>query len=98
MGRIILLKRCMPGILRLMRNENSDYPNFLDKHDPAFVRFQTALDNTFRQLRASGIGTESGHTEGISRDEENQLWSSGNNFKLTVKNLLKMLSRYQNIQ
>jgi hypothetical protein len=65
------------GILRSMRLENPNYPNILDKHDTTFLEFQTALDNMFKQLRQRGIGAESIHTESISLDEENQLWSCG---------------------
>lgn len=65
------------GILHRMKNENPEYPNFLDKKDPIFVPFQITLDNLFKQLRADGVGAEFVHTEGISQEDEEQLWSSG---------------------
>ena len=33
------------GILRHMRVENPEYPNFLDKKDPAFTGFLNTVDN-----------------------------------------------------
>ena len=54
-----------------MLSENPLYPNFLDKKAPKFAKFTTTLDN----LRASGVGADSKHTEGISMDEENLLKS-----------------------
>ena len=66
----------LSGILRYMRSENPSYPNFLDKKDPKFAKFTTTLDNLFKDLRASGVGADSKHTEGISMDEEDLLWKS----------------------
>ena len=67
----------LTGILRYMKVENPVYPNFLDKGDPAFSTFLVTLDNLLKSLRADGIDANSLHTEGISSDEENQLWTSG---------------------
>ena len=60
-----------------MKANNPAYPNFLDKNVPEFSTFQTTLDNVFKVLRSSGVGLESKHTEGISAEEEDVLWSSG---------------------
>ena len=79
----------LTGILRHMRLENSDYPNFLDKDDPAFSTFLITLDNLFKALRADGIGTKSLHTEGISNEEENRLWTSCVMNTNTPKGLLR---------
>ena len=59
-----------------MHSENPLYPNFLDKKAPKFTKFTATLDNLFKDLRASGIGADSKHTEGISMDEEDLLWKS----------------------
>ena len=67
----------LSGILRYMRLENSDYPNFFDKSDAAFSVFRTCLDNVFKGLRSDGVGAQSSHTEGISMEEENKLWDTG---------------------
>lgn len=67
----------LTGILRYMRTENPHYPNFLEKHSPDFSEFATTLDNIFKLLRTSGIGADSKHTESISNEEEDTLWSSG---------------------
>ena len=47
------------------------------KNGERFSTFQTTLDNVFKVLRSSGVGLESKHTEGISAEEEDMLWSSG---------------------
>ena len=60
-----------------MRSLNSDCPNFLDFSDIHFVSLQNALDNTFRKLRAQGVGSKSKHTEVFSKEEEDKLWISG---------------------
>ena len=65
------------GILRHMRVSNPRYPNFLEGNDPDFVRFRNTLDNLFKVLRTTGIGSSSSHTEDISKDDERQLWSCG---------------------
>lgn len=67
----------LTGILRYMRIENSNYPNFLEKNSPVFSGFAKTLDNIFKDLRKSGVGSESQHTEVISRKDEDTLWSSG---------------------
>ena len=67
----------LSGILRYMRAENSSCPNFLDKRDPAFKSLHGTLDVHFRKLHESGIGRKVRHTELITKDEENKLWSSG---------------------
>ena len=77
-----------------MRLENSDYPNFLDKDDPAFSTFLITLDNLFKALRADGIGTNSLHTEGISNEEENRLWTSCVMNTNTPKGLLRAVFYY----
>ena len=35
------------------------------------------MDNTFRQLQQSGVGSTSKSAEAFSKGEENQLWESG---------------------
>ena len=82
------------GILRHMRAENVNYPNFLDKNNPAFSSFQTSLNNLFKQLRSSGVGAESVQTEGISHEEENRLWESGVLNTDTPKGLLRAVFFY----
>ena len=60
-----------------MKAKNTRYPNFLDKNDQDFSLFTTTLDNLFKNLRKSGIGAHSSHTEDISKEDEEKLWSSG---------------------
>ena len=63
------------GILRYMKSENPMYPNFLEKSNPVFAEFTTTIDNLFKNLRSSGIGATK-HTESISPEEEELLWTS----------------------
>jgi len=60
-----------------MRLANPATPNFLDKKDSRFRGLQTVVDNTFKKLRAEGIGCNSKHTETLSKEDENILWDSG---------------------
>ena len=63
------------GILRKMRAENPNYPNFLESSDPEFLSLTRTLDNLFKSLRLQGVGSTSA-TECISAEEEELLWSS----------------------
>ena len=67
----------LSGILRHMKSVNPMYPNFFDKNDPSFFTFNVTLDNLFKNLRSEGVGATSKHTQGISAEEENLLWTSG---------------------
>ena len=79
----------LSGILRHMRAVNPNYPNFLEKNDTRFKKFMTVLDNLFKSLRSSGVGSEEKHTEGISSEEEDMLWSSGVLNDTTADGLLR---------
>ena len=67
----------LTGLLRHMRSLNPECPNFLDFSDVRFVSLQNALDNIFRELRAQRVGSESKQSEAFSKEEEDQLWTSG---------------------
>lgn len=67
----------LSGILRHTKSVNPMYPNFFDKNDPLFSTFNVTLDNLFKNLRSEGVGATSKHTQGISAQEENLLWTSG---------------------
>ena len=71
------IQAILAGILRAMRAQNPNYPNFFNKEDPSFTTFNVTIDNLFKSLRADGVGAQSGHTESISIEEEDQLWNSG---------------------
>lgn len=60
-----------------MKVKNPHYPNFLDKKDNDFALFTVTLDNLFKQLRKSGVGASFAHTENISKEVEEKLWSTG---------------------
>ena len=65
------------GIPRDMRACNPTYPDFPDMRDPDFSDFTTTLDNLFKSLQLRGIGSLTNATEGLTLEEEEQLWLSG---------------------
>ena len=65
------------GILREMRVQNPNYPNYLDKQDSTFAAFLNTVNNLLKSLREFGVGSTSSHTEEISTEEESLLRSSG---------------------
>ena len=69
-------------LVRHMRAHNNNAPNFMDKKNTEFQRLHGTLDNYFRKLHQNGIGRKVKHAEVITKDElwkdeENQLWNSG---------------------
>lgn len=84
----------LSGILRHMRTENPEYPNFLSGQDPEYQPFKTALDSIYIKLTTDGVGAESSHTQSIAPDEKNQLWSTGVLNVETPKGLLKAVFFY----
>ena len=64
------------GILRKMRAENPNYPNFLESSDQEFSSFTRTLDNLFKSLQSQGVGSTTSVMESISAEEEELLWSS----------------------
>ena len=79
----------LTGLLRHMRSLNPECPNFLDFSDPRFTTLQNYLDNLFRDLRARGVGSESKNAEVFSKEEEDQLWTSGTLSVDSPKGLLR---------
>ena len=65
------------GILRHMRNSNPECPNFLNKKVARFKPLQNTLDSLFNSLHSEGIGIQVKHSETLSKDDEDKLWSSG---------------------
>ena len=65
------------GLLRHMKDMNTGCPNFLDKQDTRFKKFQGTLDSHFHNLHASGLGREVKHARVLSKDDEEKLWKSG---------------------
>ena len=64
----------LTGVLRHMRTLNVDCPNFLDTNDKGFAKFHACLDNIFRDLRATGVGSSTKHAEPFTKEEETRLW------------------------
>ena len=71
------LNQILAGLLRHMRSSNPDTPNFMDKKNTHFKGLHGTLDNIHRKLHENGKGTKVKHAEVITRDEEDQLWDSG---------------------
>ena len=66
----------LSALLRSMRDNNPNCLNFLDKN-PKFKMLHGTLNSHFRKLHEVGVGTKVKHSEIISKEEENTLWSSG---------------------
>ena len=52
-------------------------PDFLNKDDIRFNGLLTVMDNRFKELRVDGVGSNSKHTEILTKEEEGRLWESG---------------------
>ena len=65
------------GLLRYMRENVPGCPNFLDKKDSRFRPLQGTLDALFHQLHSDGVGVQTKHTEILTKEDEEKLWSSG---------------------
>ena len=71
------LQNLLSGILRCMREQHSDTPDFLSKKDWRFRALRGTIESTFAELRKNGVGAEVKHTPIIEKKEEEQLWSVG---------------------
>ena len=67
----------MCGLLRYMHSVNPSAPDFLNKDDIRFNSLLTVMDNRFKELRVDGVGSNSKHTEILTKEEEGRLWGSG---------------------
>ena len=73
------LHQLLCGLYRHIKTIRTDCPNFVDKNNTlqAATYVHGTLDSLFRKLHENGIGRKVKHSEIISRDEEEKLWSSG---------------------
>ena len=71
------LYQLMCGLLRHMKECNSDCPNFLDKKDNLFRTLHSAMDAHFHHLHSYGVGREIKHAKSLSREDEQKLWATG---------------------
>ena len=72
------LHSIMSGLLRYMRTVDPQRcPNFFARNNAEFVTLQNTMDSVFRTLRKEGIGSEKKTAKPFSKEEEQQLWSSG---------------------
>ena len=60
-----------------MLSLNPAAARFLDKKNPTFKELHGTLDNLFRRLHEGGAGRQVKRAEVITKQEENQLWESG---------------------
>ena len=60
-----------------MRSRKPNCCNFLDSDDHRFEELHDSIDNLFRELRSSGVGSDTKSAEVITKDEEAQLWEKG---------------------
>ena len=51
--------------------------NFLDTDNPEFRSLHTVIDNVYRNLRMSGVGSSSKGAETFKKEEELELWEKG---------------------
>ena len=61
------LYQLLGGVLGHMWTENTSYPNFSDKQDPALKQFHETLDSHFQKLHEAGIGRKVKQNELITR-------------------------------
>ena len=73
------LYQLMCGLLRHMKECNSDCPNFLDTKDNQFRTLLSAMDAHFHHLHSNGIGREIKHAKSLSRAKAKGNWSHGDN-------------------
>ena len=52
-------------------------PNFLSRKNLAFRELNAATDRHYRELRASGVGTEKKSAQPLTEEEVERLWSLG---------------------
>lgn len=66
----------LTGLLRHMRNINTNCPNFLAKNHPMFKDLHNTIDGLFRKLRSEGVGSSKNSSEPFSKHEEKLLFDS----------------------
>ena len=84
----------LAGLLRYMQRIDAECPNFLDVKNPEFKEIHAVINTYFRQLRESGVGTETKHTPIITKEEENCLWDQGVIGVETPESLLRAVFYY----
>ena len=67
----------LAALLRHMRSINPVCPSFLSASNSEFAELHRSLENTFRELQAHEVTSETKRSEGFSKEEEDRLWSSG---------------------
>ena len=88
------LQSLLSGILRYMREQHGDTPDFLSKKDWRFRGLRGTIESTYSELRKNGIGAEVKHTPIVTKEEEDQLWRSGVMGTDTPKQLLQTVFFY----
>ena len=66
------------GLYRYMQSLFGEaVPNFLSRKNLAFRELNAATDRHYRELRASGVGTEKKSAQPLTEEEVERLWSLG---------------------
>lgn len=65
------------GLQRFFSEEKGTPVRLCNPENHVFKPLHATLDNLYRELHRSGIGTTRKRAEVVSADEENQLWTSG---------------------
>ena len=85
----------LTGLHRHAITINPQTPHFLNKGNSAFLKLHNVIDNHFKALRKEGVGSEAKHTEIITKEEENKLWTGGIlGLTLSPKALLRTIFFY----
>ena len=71
------IQNLLSGILRCMKEQHSDTPDFLSKKDWRFHALQGTIGSMFSELPKNGVGAEVKHKPIIEKKEEQQLWNVG---------------------
>ena len=72
------LHSILSGIQRYMRSlDPLKCPNFFAKNNPTFTTLRNTMDSVFRALRKEGVGSDKKNAKPFTKEEEEQLWSSG---------------------
>ena len=71
------IQSLLSGILRYMREQHADTPDFsVKKTNYHFRVLRGTMESTFSELRKKGIGAEVKHTPIITKEEEDLLWEA----------------------
>ena len=71
------LYQILCGLLRYLRQSQTNPPIFLDRKDFRFKELHSTCDFIFQSIHTQGVGTKVKSAEVITTEDENNLWKSG---------------------